>query len=852
MAVKASDIITLSTIRDVKAAYRFYKLQSSTAAAPSKPTALGTPPSGWSSVEPSYTQGSTNSLYTVDLTVFTDNTFSYSEVSLSSSYEAAKAAYNKAVGAEKRVSAAEKVLENSEPFISGTQTAATGSWSGIAPFSELTDGQKILYWLPYAGSGNATLNLTLSTGMKTGAIACYYGGATRITTHYPAGSMIRLTYRKEVSIAGSATKYTGWWADANYDSGNTFDRIRYQGAVKASAAISAGNIIVGNSGGYHHLKTGGGFDPSYPILYAGSAIASGATGTNNYTTIPFAVTKTQSITLTAYKAVYIKGTLTGPTFTPVSIAPLTQTVPSSDDGYYYLLLGTAYSATAMYLLAEHPISRYKNGAFKTMAQIASECAAWAYNNNATYIDGGNLYTGTVTANAIAAKSITADKLDVKDLSALNATIAGFKMKEFELSSESNGSSTPPSLRFYSQTNAPAYSETKLNTGLSMFSRTWTLNGSSYTPWESFAAIKNDTYGVAMNFRTVGYRPTDSLAEDSYLDIQKSIESNGKISLGVGILGISAPSVVISTNGEYHSTDGIILGSDSTSASGDLYLSKNQKFLYGTDTNGKPHRLTGITTANSVLVNPDGCGNTAIYSGASSVVLIGRSGVESQGFVRLGNTFSARACAIQTYWADSSQHHLAERAADGLTSYFGFAGTSNYASVTVLRGRTCKYSNSSGTTTLSDQNLKKDIADLTGEKYDVFFDSLKPREYKYILGTSGRPHCGFITQEVEEALESAGMTTADFAGVNIIPINAREQEEGEDGELHDVDGSTANHLLDKGIKEEHDLLYNEFIALNTAQIQKQKTRITELENKIALLEEKISALENSLSTNTQQA
>lgn len=100
MAVKASDIITLSTIRDVKAAYRFYKLQSSTAAAPSKPTALGTPPSGWSSVEPSYTQGSTNSLYTVDLTVFTDNTFSYSEVSLSSSYEAAKAAYNKAVNVE--------------------------------------------------------------------------------------------------------------------------------------------------------------------------------------------------------------------------------------------------------------------------------------------------------------------------------------------------------------------------------------------------------------------------------------------------------------------------------------------------------------------------------------------------------------------------------------------------------------------------------------------------------------------------------------------------------------------------------------------------------------------------------
>lgn len=97
MAVKAAGQITLSSVVDVSATYRYYLLQSSTAAIPAKPTIF--PPSVWDDVEPGYTDGSTNSLYTVDCTVFSDGTFVYSLVSLSSSYEAAKAAYNKATNA---------------------------------------------------------------------------------------------------------------------------------------------------------------------------------------------------------------------------------------------------------------------------------------------------------------------------------------------------------------------------------------------------------------------------------------------------------------------------------------------------------------------------------------------------------------------------------------------------------------------------------------------------------------------------------------------------------------------------------------------------------------------------------
>ncbi len=98
MGVKASASITLSSVVDIEDAQRYYKLQESTLPKPEKPTI--NPPEGWSKTEPGYTNGSTSCLYFCDLTVFSDGSFSYSEVSLSSSYEAAKEAYKKASSAE--------------------------------------------------------------------------------------------------------------------------------------------------------------------------------------------------------------------------------------------------------------------------------------------------------------------------------------------------------------------------------------------------------------------------------------------------------------------------------------------------------------------------------------------------------------------------------------------------------------------------------------------------------------------------------------------------------------------------------------------------------------------------------
>lgn len=120
MAVtKASASITVALERDISATWRFYRITSSISP-PSQPTeAQGkayvnnqTVPSGWSTSEPAYDGTSTNSLYTCDLTAFTDGNVSWSAVSISSSYEAAKQAYNEAQNAKQTATNYVSELDN--------------------------------------------------------------------------------------------------------------------------------------------------------------------------------------------------------------------------------------------------------------------------------------------------------------------------------------------------------------------------------------------------------------------------------------------------------------------------------------------------------------------------------------------------------------------------------------------------------------------------------------------------------------------------------------------------------------------------------------------------------------------
>ena len=147
ITIKASASTTVSIERDVTAVWRFYKLNSSSST-PSKPTEEQgkayaknkTVPSGWSTTEPKYDGTVTNSLYTVDLTVFSDDNVSWSDVSKSTSYEAAKEAVTKAdnasVAAEEAQARANDTNANLAQFSEGKLDKSYGSggmeWSDDA------------------------------------------------------------------------------------------------------------------------------------------------------------------------------------------------------------------------------------------------------------------------------------------------------------------------------------------------------------------------------------------------------------------------------------------------------------------------------------------------------------------------------------------------------------------------------------------------------------------------------------------------------------------------------------------------------------------------------------------------
>lgn len=103
MSIKARDTVTLVDITDCTKIVTWYQLISSTATAPTKPTTtkVSESPTGWTTTEPAFTTGSSNTLYTCQQNVFGDGTVYWGDVQKSSSYEAAKQAYNNAQNATK-------------------------------------------------------------------------------------------------------------------------------------------------------------------------------------------------------------------------------------------------------------------------------------------------------------------------------------------------------------------------------------------------------------------------------------------------------------------------------------------------------------------------------------------------------------------------------------------------------------------------------------------------------------------------------------------------------------------------------------------------------------------------------
>ena len=209
-----------------------------------------------------------------------------------------------------------------------------------------------------------------------------------------------------------------------------------------------------------------------------------------------------------------------------------------------------------------------------------------------------------------------------------------------------------------------------------------------------------------------------------------------------------------------------------------------------------------------------------YAHIGSTVLYCGNTFNTDGQLHLGDAYSD-AVHLSAVWSDASYHDIITRNANEAITYFGYA-----SATTVLRGSSCRLNSSTGSTITSDRNVKKNISTYDS-KYDAFYDALNPVSYQFINGTSGRTHCGFISQDVRDALIESGLSTSEFGGYIREDIESREI----DSDGQDVPLSNINYLLDHDINEIHELIYSEFIALNTWQIQKLKARVAELEARL---------------------
>lgn len=151
-------------------------------------------------------------------------------------------------------------------------------------------------------------------------------------------------------------------------------------------------------------------------------------------------------------------------------------------------------------------------------------------------------------------------------------------------------------------------------------------------------------------------------------------------------------------------------------------------------------------------------------------------------------------------------------------------------------------------TTSDRNEKHDIEDLPNELVTSFIMGIRPKSYKFNDGKSGRTHYGMISQDIEELLESLGMSSLDFAGFIKSPKTEEYIENviDENGEvILKPDGTPATKIKTKEVEGEYiyALRYEEFISPLIKFVQIQNERIDKLENDISELKNKNTELEN---------
>lgn len=299
-------------------------------------------------------------------------------------------------------------------YIRGTWTAASGTWTGVSKDTELYDGKQIILYMPFAGSGNATLNLTLADGSTTGAKDVYFESTTRFTTHKGQNSQLHLIYHSALTLSNGTT-YEGWWYMANRDTTVNY-QMRHANNVLALEAIPQYHLACGTASGYKKVVSGVTFDVSYPLLITQAAWKINTKYSNGMFEYQdqnirntIAALGSSYAGLTVNSMVYLVGTLSGTTFT-VDSSLVTCTPPNTANGKAYIPLGIAYSTYQFYFCSQRLVYEYSGGSFHEVSVYARDSATVSGHTVAANVPSDAKFTDTTYESKAAASGGTAVSL----------------------------------------------------------------------------------------------------------------------------------------------------------------------------------------------------------------------------------------------------------------------------------------------------------------------------------------------------------------------------------------------------------------------------------------------------------
>lgn len=143
--------------------------------------------------------------------------------------------------------------------------------------------------------------------------------------------------------------------------------------------------------------------------------------------------------------------------------------------------------------------------------------------------------------------------------------------------------------------------------------------------------------------------------------------------------------------------------------------------------------------------------------------------------------------------------------------------------------------SGGWKTTSDGRKKKDFRKLLeDDRFERFFELLQPMEYR-LIENDEKMHMGFVAQDVEQAMTDCDISENEFYGLEHAVFSEKDFESNEEWEKFLEQNGGANDM--------YTLCYQEFIAMNTAMIQKLQNRCNDFEQRLSALERSASHAEN---------